>query len=297
MWEMKDASQLKLLSSRITHSFWQMLVKSLLLLALTLNRSYAVNIKGPLSQDFQNWLQSNGYRVEDFTRPDFQANSIEWASYGGKVSPSDPVSLVQMIVMTAKDTFETSNPVIFVHGNSDSALANPNALDPAFATGWDASMKYFISQGYAESQLYATTWGPADSAQAGNQIHSCDYLNQLRQFFQVLLRYFLTIHSWKTLTGSARLHWSREVGHNLSFNGSDTESKSNSGRKSDGQQRWFVWSWTSHDGASRYICWHCWWQSWPLCLQWCLSFHFAYLQYPGFINHSTLICHAKTGLF
>src|SRR5256885_1046380 len=72
-----------------------------------------------------------------------------------------------------------NQPVIFIHGNSDSALGTVSPY-----TGWTSSISYFKSQGYTSAELYATTWGPADSSQASLQYHSKAYMTRLRAFIQ-----------------------------------------------------------------------------------------------------------------
>lgn len=52
-------------------------------------------------------------------------------------------------------SFQLSHdPVIFIHGNSDSALTTAY-----YATGWESSIAYFLQQGYSRAELYATSWG------------------------------------------------------------------------------------------------------------------------------------------
>src|SRR5262245_14214768 len=69
-----------------------------------------------LTPHFRNWLAANGYSGYDFARDDAPGGS-----YGGKQNDSDAV---------------INQPVIFIHGNSDSALGNGAAF-----SGWTASIK------------------------------------------------------------------------------------------------------------------------------------------------------------
>src|SRR5262245_13273229 len=92
-----------------------------------------------LTPNFRNWLVANGYSVYDFARDDVQVGS-----FGGKQDDADNA---------------INQPVIFIHGNSDSALGTGGSF-----TGWTSSINYFLSQGYKSSELYATTLGPADPA-------------------------------------------------------------------------------------------------------------------------------------
>jgi hypothetical protein len=117
-----------------------------------------------LTTDFRNWLTANGYGSYSFERSD-----VPGGSYGGRTSPGQAV---------------VNQPVIFIHGNSDSALGYSTGL-----TGWTSSIDYFKSQGYTSAELYATTWGPADPFQASNQYHSKAYMTRLRAFIQAVKAY------------------------------------------------------------------------------------------------------------
>ncbi|HWS73182.1 MAG TPA: lipase, partial [Thermoanaerobaculia bacterium] len=130
-----------------------------------------------LSTDFRNWLGSHGYSSYNFPRAD-----VSGGAYGGRVLPTDPV---------------VNQPVIFIHGNSDSALGS---ISPY--TGWSSSISYFKSQGYTSAELYATTWGPASAAQASSQYHSYAHLMRIRAFIQAV----------KAYTGAAKVD---VVGHSM----------------------------------------------------------------------------------
>lgn len=118
-----------------------------------------------LSSDFRSWLTANGYGSYAFQRTD-----VPGGSYGGRVSAGQAV---------------VNQPVIFIHGNSDSALGTGSSL----ATGWRASIEYFKAQGYTSAELYATTWGPANAAFASQQYHSKDHLTRVRAFIQAVKAY------------------------------------------------------------------------------------------------------------
>jgi triacylglycerol lipase len=117
-----------------------------------------------LTPHFRNWLAANGYSGYDFARDD-----VAGGSYGGKQNDSDTA---------------INQPVIFIHGNSDSALGTGAPF-----TGWTASISYFLSRGYKTSELYATTWGPADPALSLYQYHSKAYLTKIRAFIQAVKAY------------------------------------------------------------------------------------------------------------
>jgi triacylglycerol esterase/lipase EstA (alpha/beta hydrolase family) len=118
-----------------------------------------------LSSDFRSWLTANGYGSYDFIRAD-----VPGGSYGGRAFAGQAV---------------VNQPVIFIHGNSDSAIGTGSS---AF-TGWRASIEYFKSQGYTSAEIYATTWGPANAAFSSQQYHSKDYLTRLRAFVNAVKAY------------------------------------------------------------------------------------------------------------
>jgi len=126
--------------------------------------SMGAAVQPGLTPDFESWLESNGYGGYSFMRAD-----VAGGSFGGRISGNDPV---------------VHDPVIFIHGNSDSALGVGPGL-----TGWTASIEYFLSQGYTSSELYATTWGPADVTQSSLQYHSRAHLTRIRAFIQAVLEY------------------------------------------------------------------------------------------------------------
>ncbi|CAJ0592083.1 unnamed protein product [Cylicocyclus nassatus] len=123
------------------------------------------DITGPISDDFQQWLNTNGYQNDDFVRADYGTQG----SYGGKASVADTVKNV---------------PVIFIHGNSDAALHLSKT-----ATGWTNSIQYFLDQGYTQAELYATSWGDTNTNNAAKRTHDCYDLTRLRRFIQAVLAY------------------------------------------------------------------------------------------------------------
>jgi triacylglycerol lipase len=78
-----------------------------------------------------------------------------------------------------------NQPVIFIHGNSDKAIGTGSAGQ----SGWTASIEYFQSQGYKTSELYATTWGPADASLAAYQYHSKTYVMKVRKLIEAVKAY------------------------------------------------------------------------------------------------------------
>jgi len=117
-----------------------------------------------LTTDFRNWLTANGYGSYNFPH-----GEISGGSYGGRTFAGQALA---------------HDPVIFIHGNSDSALGYSSSF-----TGWTSSISYFKSQGYTSAELYATTWGPANALLASNQYHSKAYMTQIRAFIQAVKAY------------------------------------------------------------------------------------------------------------
>ncbi|MCP3099199.1 lipase family protein [Myxococcus sp. K15C18031901] len=126
--------------------------------------SAAVSTSG-LTTHFRSWLSANGYSSYDFARTD-----LTGGSFGGKASASDTVVNV---------------PVIFIHGNSDKAVGTGTAGQ----SGWNNSIEYFLANGYKSSELYATTWGPADVLQSANQYHSKTNILRVRKFIEAVKAY------------------------------------------------------------------------------------------------------------
>ncbi|WP_338872139.1 lipase family protein [Myxococcus stipitatus] len=118
-----------------------------------------------LTPHFRTWLSANGYDSYDFVRAD-----LTGGSYGGKASATDTV---------------VNTPVIFIHGNSDKAVGTGTAGQ----SGWNASIEYFLANGYKPSELYATTWGPADVMQTAVQYHSKTNVMKVRKFIEAVKAY------------------------------------------------------------------------------------------------------------
>ena len=112
----------------------------------------------------EQWLIKNGYENYDFLRDD-----IDGGSFGGKIDDTDEV---------------INQPVIFIHGNSDKALG-----DVFGQSGWTASVDYFTSNGYTQSELYGFTWGPANALLSAQQSHTFEYVSQIRAFITAVKEY------------------------------------------------------------------------------------------------------------
>uniref|UniRef100_A0A0K0E3M6 Lipase n=1 Tax=Strongyloides stercoralis TaxID=6248 RepID=A0A0K0E3M6_STRER len=140
--------------------------KTLLLLLILNHIALSTSVEGPFTKDFQEWLNSNGYSEYDFPKLIFGPSG----SYGGKINSNE----------TIKNT-----PIIFIHGNSDSALDGGTST----TTGWSKNIKYFIDKGYKSNELYAITWGDRDPLTASLKTHDCKTIIRLRKFIEAVLGY------------------------------------------------------------------------------------------------------------
>ncbi|GMT10425.1 hypothetical protein PFISCL1PPCAC_1722, partial [Pristionchus fissidentatus] len=121
-------------------------------------------ISGPITNHFQNWLNANGYAADKFARSDYGTQG----SYGGFSGSEDKI---------------LHTPVVFIHGNSDSALA------AGIYSGWTNSIQYFLDKGYTSSELYATSWGDVNALKSGLRTHDCATTQRLRRFLVAVQSY------------------------------------------------------------------------------------------------------------
>ena len=107
------------------------------------------------STDFLRFLVDNGYGDFDFARPGA-------SGFGGRTSPDQSVN---------------RQPVILVHGNSDTAR------------GWGPVIRALQKDGYQDSEVYALTYGSGNPALSSLQHHSKDDLEDIRAFIEAVLEY------------------------------------------------------------------------------------------------------------
>lgn len=89
----------------------------------------------------------------------------------------------------AKDTINKT-PVIFIHGNSDIGFGRGSADGyVSWQTGFRSLATYLAANGYQKSEMYTTTWGPADPNQAQNNFHSKEYTTRVRAFIEAVIAY------------------------------------------------------------------------------------------------------------
>lgn len=125
-----------------------------------------------LQPDFRAWLKDSRFRRHDFSRDD-----VRGGSFGGRTSARQSIDAV---------------PVVFVHGNGDSALGSGGR----YFNGWQVPLQDFLPQGYGPELLYGTTWGPADPKLGLLQSHDRTRVGQVRAFIESVLEY----------TGAPRVH-------------------------------------------------------------------------------------------
>ncbi|KAL3075699.1 hypothetical protein niasHS_012529 [Heterodera schachtii] len=124
-------------------------------------------VKGPFTKHFSKWIESNEYSMYDFAS--FALGSQ--ASYGGKTGPEQRMAKV---------------PIVFIHGNSDGALADGAE---EWAQGWSANIEHFHRMGYTSAELYAITYGDRMLANALTRSVNCSILLRLRRFVEAVLIY------------------------------------------------------------------------------------------------------------
>lgn len=137
-----------------------------LLVFLLITPKISLSIIGPLTEDFQKFLKENGYDKYNFARNDLGNTG----SYGGK---QNHMSKIEKL------------PIIFIHGNSDSALSIGNP----YQTGWSSSIEYFLSKNYTSAELYATTWGDRNIMETSSRVHDCDTISRIRKFIEAVKLY------------------------------------------------------------------------------------------------------------
>ncbi|KAL3089448.1 hypothetical protein niasHT_020872 [Heterodera trifolii] len=125
---------------------------------------------------------------------DFASSALgSQASYGGKTGPEQRVAKV---------------PIVFIHGNSDGALADGAE---EWAQGWSANIEHFQRMDYTSAELYAITYGDRLLANAltrkdqgltsrldqnglryglrFSDLSNCSILLRLRRFVEAVLIY------------------------------------------------------------------------------------------------------------
>ncbi|CAI2356215.1 unnamed protein product [Caenorhabditis sp. 36 PRJEB53466] len=148
-----------------------MIYNILLLLAL-LCSGIVADIFGPLSDHFIHHLNKRPKRNDNLLR---QISMFgDTGSFGGKVFSEEKL---------------TNTPIIFVHGNSDSAL---KVGENPFQSGWDDVIRYFLSKDYTLAELYGITYGDRNISNSYTRHFNCEILHLHRRFIEIVLHYTKT---------------------------------------------------------------------------------------------------------
>uniref|UniRef100_A0A2A6BCJ1 Lipase n=1 Tax=Pristionchus pacificus TaxID=54126 RepID=A0A2A6BCJ1_PRIPA len=123
---------------------------------------------GPFTKDFVKFMYRNPERNE-YAISAFEAYGPN-GTFGGKAK-NEKMEL-------------THQPVLFIHGNSDSALNYS-----VNATGWTESVKYFTGQGYKGFEMYGLTYGSRHIENSMNNYIKCRNIVGIRRFIEAVLSY------------------------------------------------------------------------------------------------------------
>ncbi|GMR34590.1 hypothetical protein PMAYCL1PPCAC_04785, partial [Pristionchus mayeri] len=76
------------------------------------------------------------------------------------------------------------DPVLFVHGNQESALSFS-----ATATGWNRQIEYFLSKGYSMAKLHGLTHGHRNVSVALANRFTCEIIRGVRNHIEAVIHY------------------------------------------------------------------------------------------------------------
>lgn len=116
------------------------------------------------------FLRYTGYSEFNFDRPD-----VKCGAFGGKGSGAD--TIIRM-------------PIVFVHGTCDVGYGR-GGVDgyETWQTGFRSLVQYFADLGYQKSEMYITTWGPANNSQIASVYHTKAAVIGTRKFIEAVLTY------------------------------------------------------------------------------------------------------------
>lgn len=141
---------------------------SLILLTITTFGTMA-DVFGPVSDDFINHLNKREKRYGNIIKVVEEMGDT--GSFGGKAFSEEKL---------------TKTPIVFLHGNSDSAL---KFGDHPFQTGWNEVLKYFLSKDYTLAELYGITYGDRNISNSFRNFFNCKDLQTARRFIEFVLHY------------------------------------------------------------------------------------------------------------
>ncbi|KAF8374569.1 hypothetical protein PRIPAC_80998 [Pristionchus pacificus] len=139
----------------------------LLVLSALVAAAGATTSHGPFTEDFVKFLEKNPERNE-YTLSAYKEYGTS-GTFGGRAT---------------KDSKIAQQPVVFVHGNSDSALHHS-----AMASGWTKSVEHFKAHQYSGAELYGLTYGGRDINHSLQSSITCRNLLGLRRFIEAVLEY------------------------------------------------------------------------------------------------------------
>lgn len=115
--------------------------------------SYPTDLDCGFTDHFMNFLKKTGYSDFNFDRPD-----VKCGAFGGKASGKDTIIRI---------------PIVFVHGTCDVGYGR-GGVDgyESWQTGFRSLVQYFSELGYQKSEMYITTWGPANNSVITSVYHS-----------------------------------------------------------------------------------------------------------------------------
>lgn len=123
----------------------------------------------PSIETFEEWLLNHPEFSTDLLRRDLLGGS-----FGGYESPQDTI---------------THTPIVFVHGNSDRATGGDLG-------GWQELRAQFLAHGYANAELYGTTYGSGETSDSPQYTHREEFVLQVRKHMEAVLAY----------TGASKIH-------------------------------------------------------------------------------------------
>ncbi|CAA93529.2 LIPaSe related [Caenorhabditis elegans] len=126
-------------------------------------------IVGPITEDFVQYLKEVEHTNSGLLR---HVKSFDHTgSFGGKSFPQEKVK---------------HSPIVFIHGNSDSALKYGN---DQYQSGWDTVVQYFMDRGYTLAELYGISYGDRNMTQSVFRVFNCQDLLLHRQLLLSVLVY------------------------------------------------------------------------------------------------------------
>ncbi|ULT83513.1 hypothetical protein L5515_018479 [Caenorhabditis briggsae] len=146
-----------------------LLINSYCFLASMVIIGAMADVYGPVSDHFLHHLNKRPKRNDAIIR---QVEALgDTGSFGGKAFSDEKL---------------TNTPIVFIHGNSDSALKYENH---PFQTGFNDVIKYFMDKDYTLAELYGITYGNRSMAHSFSNFMQCEYFQLQRRFLEFVLHY------------------------------------------------------------------------------------------------------------